>query len=199
MFLEHGLKLVRMDDIASKLGVSKRTIYEQFGDRHGLINACVNQHILLHDQQHELHDQLPTVNLIEDFLRMIDNWEEEVSRNWNFMTELQKYHSDIYERVKQERQKEGIDRLKRRLERGQSEGLFLPEVNMDFAAYVLSNSIQNIFSNPHTYDTTNISLPEAFRYIMICFFRGIATTRGIAVIDQTTDSRFSLLRKTYNQ
>ena len=37
LFVRNGVKSVRMDDIASRLGVSKRTIYELFGDRESLI------------------------------------------------------------------------------------------------------------------------------------------------------------------
>ena len=32
MFVGQGIKAVRMDDIARHIGVSKRTIYEQFGE-----------------------------------------------------------------------------------------------------------------------------------------------------------------------
>ena len=32
MFVSQGIKSVRMDDIAQQLGVSKRTLYELFGD-----------------------------------------------------------------------------------------------------------------------------------------------------------------------
>ena len=33
MFVSQGIKSVRMDDIAQQLGVSKRTLYEMFGDK----------------------------------------------------------------------------------------------------------------------------------------------------------------------
>lgn len=37
MFVSQGIKSVRMDDIAQQLGVSKRTLYEMFGDKEGLL------------------------------------------------------------------------------------------------------------------------------------------------------------------
>ena len=37
MFVSQGIKSVRMDDIAQSLGVSKRTLYEMFGDKEELI------------------------------------------------------------------------------------------------------------------------------------------------------------------
>ena len=37
MFVSQGIKSVRMDDIARQLGVSKRTLYEMFGDKESLL------------------------------------------------------------------------------------------------------------------------------------------------------------------
>lgn len=37
MFVAQGIKSVRMDDIARTLGVSKRTLYELFGDKEHLL------------------------------------------------------------------------------------------------------------------------------------------------------------------
>ena len=42
MFATQGIKAVRMDDIARSLGVSKRTLYEQFGDKQGLLLLAMN-------------------------------------------------------------------------------------------------------------------------------------------------------------
>ena len=37
MFVSHGIRAVRMDDVAQQLGVSKRSLYELFGDKEGLL------------------------------------------------------------------------------------------------------------------------------------------------------------------
>ena len=37
MFVSQGVKAVRMDDIAQELSVSKRTLYELFGDKEELL------------------------------------------------------------------------------------------------------------------------------------------------------------------
>ena len=45
MFVGQGIKAVRMDDIARHIGVSKRTIYEQFGDK-GITGSVVKGTII---------------------------------------------------------------------------------------------------------------------------------------------------------
>ena len=41
MFLTLGFKSVTMDDIAQKLGVSKKTLYTHYPNKEELIRACV--------------------------------------------------------------------------------------------------------------------------------------------------------------
>ena len=41
MFIAQGVKAVRMDDIAQELSVSKRTLYELFGDKEELLYQSV--------------------------------------------------------------------------------------------------------------------------------------------------------------
>ena len=43
MFVSQGIKSVRMDDIAQQLGVSKRTLYELFGDKEGLLYLAISK------------------------------------------------------------------------------------------------------------------------------------------------------------
>ena len=41
LFIEHGIKDVKMDDIAAKLSISKRTIYELFNDKEELLREVL--------------------------------------------------------------------------------------------------------------------------------------------------------------
>ena len=41
MFLTFGFKSVTMDDIARKLGVSKKTLYTYYSNKEELVRACV--------------------------------------------------------------------------------------------------------------------------------------------------------------
>jgi AcrR family transcriptional regulator len=43
MFMQYGLKSVSMDDIASRLGMSKKTIYQYFADKEGLVKEVVSK------------------------------------------------------------------------------------------------------------------------------------------------------------
>ena len=45
LFTDLGIKSVRMDDIASVCGISKRTLYEQFTDREHLVRQAIETYV----------------------------------------------------------------------------------------------------------------------------------------------------------
>ena len=40
-FTAHGIRSIRMDDIATQMGISKRTLYEIFADKETLLKECI--------------------------------------------------------------------------------------------------------------------------------------------------------------
>ncbi len=42
--MKQGIRNVKMDDIAMEAGISKRTLYEMFGDKENLLLECLRQH-----------------------------------------------------------------------------------------------------------------------------------------------------------
>ena len=42
-FSAHGIKSITMDDIATSLGISKRTLYEVFSDKETLLEECITE------------------------------------------------------------------------------------------------------------------------------------------------------------
>ena len=51
MFIAQGIKSVRMDDIARQLSISKRTLYEMFGDKEELLYQCIVRHAKSTEQE----------------------------------------------------------------------------------------------------------------------------------------------------
>ena len=183
LFVRYVVKSVRMDDIASRLGVSKRTIYELFGDRESLIRTCVEYFYNRQERRYEAR-MASARNVIEEFMLLLEDWENSVTVNMNFMSDLERFYPEIYGRISSERHRQGAERLKQKLRQGVADGLFFPDINVEFSAAILIASVSTIFTSPSTYHSAEISMSEAFRYIMMCFFRGISTAEGLHVIDE---------------
>ena len=122
LFVRYGVKSVRMDDIASRLGVSKRTIYELFGDRESLIRTCVEYFYNRQERRYEAR-MASARNVIEEFMLLLEDWENSVTVNMNFMSDLERFYPEIYRRISSERHRQGAERLKQKLRQGVADGL----------------------------------------------------------------------------
>lgn len=190
LFVRNGVKSMRMDDIASELGISKRTIYEQFSDRESLIEACARHFFETKDADHQrrvtgAHD------IIEAFILLLEDWDEMMKTDMNFMKDLARFYPAIHKKIQEENHRKGRERLKASLQQAVNEGIFKPGLNLDFTVVALMSSISTVFATPSVYEEVKVSTLDAFKYITILFFRGISTEKGIRLIDETYGKYFS--------
>ncbi len=190
LFLEYGVKSMRMDDIAVRLGVSKRTLYEMFGDREHLIVNCVDHY--LGEQDRRMKEIMaPARNIFEEFMYVLDFADQgESSGKQKFFGDLERFYPSIARKIKNERRQQGEAQLREKLREGVRDGWFQKNLNLDFASYMLTESLNTVLINPAAYRASNISATEAFKYITMCFFRGISTARGIEQVDKLMRARY---------
>jgi AcrR family transcriptional regulator len=103
LFIEHGIKDVKMDDIATKLSISKRTIYELFNDKEQLLREILelqnekmleNGKEIIRNSKHILEIILKLYNLHFELLKKV---------NGKFFAELSKYPEICKESRKKKR------------------------------------------------------------------------------------------------
>lgn len=182
MFVAQGIKAVRMDDIAQELSISKRTLYELFGDKEELLY----QSMLLYAQQNksrrtrqiaELNDPLEIMLLS---LRDMIEGAPTVSRMHRNMKRfyprvVEKLHcDDVYEK----------QNLKKWLNYCVARGYMTETSDCDFVVNIISQSVQGIML-PETFEARNsLELLSAMSYSLIIFIRGLCTVEGIEVFDR---------------
>ena len=119
MFIEHGIKDVKMDDIATKLSISKRTIYEQFNDKEQLLHEVLklqdermykNAKEIVRNSSHVLEIILKLYNLHFKLLKKVNN---------KFFSELNKYPEIFKE--KQEKEKKNTKKFQAWMEMGRQQ------------------------------------------------------------------------------
>lgn len=123
MFVSQGIKSVRMDDIAQQLGVSKRTLYEMFGDKEGLLYLAMERYSERNRQRwNELtadaHDVLEAMFMVLG--EVMDN--AEVSRR--MMDNLRKFYPAVHDKLMREGMVKNRTSLRSMLEQGIEAGLF---------------------------------------------------------------------------
>ena len=190
MIVAMGVKSVRMDDVASSLGMSKRTLYELFGDKEELLYRSVLH--LLDDRYKALSEQvsecdnmlemlLVSVRILTDNGRM-DDMEKRMAYN------LKKFYPNIYDKVQKAHSERSLAGLQYALDRCLEEGYIDPVVDVELMARLfflltglLTGAMMNEYATPLP---DGVSREEAFGAMVINFLRGLSTVKGLKVIDE---------------
>ena len=179
LFHQHGIKQVKMDDIANDLRISKRTLYEVYENKEDLLFEVLQQHDSVERQQLLEFDKPGTnvINIILEIYRV--RTAEFITVNPLFFEDLQKYPNLLTYVRKLHNDKES--EIVAFIERGKSEGLFLENVNYGIVRELTFASEQFVMNNFlfKRYDITELS-----RIMIMLFVRGICTEKGIKLLDQ---------------
>ncbi len=179
LFHQHGIKQVKMDDIANDLRISKRTLYEVYENKEDLLFEVLQQHDSAERQQLLEFDKPGTnvINIILEIYRV--RTAEFITVNPLFFEDLQKYPNLLTYVRKLHNDKEA--EIVAFIERGKNEGLFLENVNYGIVRELTFASEQFVMNNFlfKRYDITELS-----RIMIMLFVRGICTEKGIKLLDQ---------------
>ncbi len=178
MFHQQGIRSVTMDNIAHRLVMSKRTLYQVFADKESLLLACIVQH------EEEVIGQLEQVynqtkNVLEFLLLVFSIKMKELDEiNPQFFDDLKKYPK-VIEHIKQHK-KEKEAKSADFLRQGVEQGVFRKEINFQIVARQLSSCFDDVVENGLV---DEYSKSEIFMNTIIPYVRGCATKVGIEMID----------------
>lgn len=182
MFVSQGIKSVRMDDIAQQLSVSKRTLYEQFGDKEELLYQamlCYYEQGRLKWSEHSMKAR----NVLEKmFIALGDVMDRSEVTN-RMMDNLKKFYPEVHHKLMHEGLHRNRMEFRVLLEKGVEEGLFIDSFNIDLAISVLYHTATAMVARKDLILPSAMSEREAFVQVITNFFRGISTTKGIELVD----------------
>lgn len=182
LYLKYGIKSVTMDDVARELGISKKTLYQHFSDKDDLVKKVINYHFERHDTEMSIKAQ-KCKNAIDELLRVSKHLSNFVNTiNPSFTFDLQKYYSEIWGNIVQNRRNHIITQLKRNLERGIAEGFYRNDINID----IIVNYYMRRIETSGNFDFQNnkqYTFEEVFNTLFIYHIRGISNKKGLAYLD----------------
>ena len=194
LFLERGCKSLTMDDVASANGMSKRTLYEMFHDKAGLLRKCI---LLMHkDNMTRSEEELAkSGNVLEWFMRSLENKDEKrMSFYYDFFMEVKRYYPEVFMNVVQDVNRWHCELLERVIRQGQKEGLFITDILdahqlslqlFELSVAVTDRAVRNYLEIKHD---------RGSDCLMLFLIRGIATEKGREYIDEYLKNNKSLLR-----
>ena len=172
-----------MDTLADSMGISKRTIYENFRDKDTLLLEVITY---FKDsrlrQAREILEQSENVivALFQLLERMINNMKQ---LNPLFFHDAKKYHSRIFTRMQEKGDLRDHSITRMILKQGVGQGIFRPEHNMEVVNLTL-HELFNLFSPDSILTSEGYHRGELFNNIIIPYLRGISTTKGMKLIDK---------------
>lgn len=181
-FALNGIKSVTMDEIARHMGISKRTLYENFKDKESLVRDCMNLCSIKGEENREqaLKD---ATNVLELFFLFIENVSVYFkSFNRNFFRDLKKYHPLVYSDYEtSQNQKTGS--MIKMLTQGVEEGLIRQDINPELAMLLLKSQFEFLWFSDLPV-ARNFSIVETVETMILIFIRGISTEKGLKLIDE---------------
>ena len=184
MIVELGVKSLRVDDLARDLAVSKRTLYEMFGDKEELLYHSVK--LLFQNEANEIQaSALGVQSGIPALLEIFDEMMARSAVRKRIMENLAKFYPELYERIMTENRDYGLAVLREKLTRLVEEGLISEIVNIDLSITMLYYTSMGLMRRHGRLVLPNgVTEQDALRYTIVNFFRGIATLKGVEQIDK---------------
>jgi len=183
LFLNYGFKSVTMDDIADKLGISKKTIYQHFENKTILVKATT---MALFNQISQGIDHICALekNPIEEFYDIknlvMKHLKDEKSSP---LFQLQKYYPKIFSSLKKRQFELMQDCVKTNLERGIAQKLFRKTLHIDFISRIYFSSIIAI-KDKDLFPLEQFSINMLMEHYLEYHIRGICTSKGLDFLNQ---------------
>jgi AcrR family transcriptional regulator len=183
LYMQYGIRSVTMDDIASQLSISKKTIYQYFKDKSELVNTVAEIHLQTEGQRFLGLTEL-SENSVHELILLSSCLRESMREmKMNLMHELQKFYPkawEMYEEFKRNVMKVSIIQV---INRGQQEGFFRSEIDSELIAIMRIEQVQTFIIGNH-FPKGKRSLEEIQMQLFDHFIHGLFTVEGHQLFNQ---------------
>ena len=186
LFAKMGTKRLTMGDLAKHLGVSKRTIYENFKDKQELLIACIDNFSVENEEfPQKILNQ--SDNMVEAMLAVLRIEDSQASqRKYSLIEDVRKSFPQVY--------KEHVVRVigdrnhsfEQIIKRGMAEGVFRENLIPEIIVHFFNSRKENISLDEHY--LVKYSLAEILENVAITFLRGMCTMKGLQIIENNYKS-----------
>lgn len=149
---EQGFSKVNLDQVATELSISKKTIYKYFSGKEGIISACIDHVFATIDQKVLPITNDRSIDIIEKITQLL----EIVASHLNFFTkqqvvEIQRAFPHLWEQVLEQR-KQRIERYEALFRIAREKGYIIdvePKIIVGFFLATIETFTEESFMNEH--------------------------------------------------
>jgi AcrR family transcriptional regulator len=188
LFMRYGIRSITMDEIATTLGISKKTIYQFFTDKDDLVYAVIEQEIGKNVDECLQYRNAASDAIHEIFLAVEDLEELLAYTNPLMLYDLEKYHPRAFQKIKEYKYQFLHDATTENLRRGIDEGFYRKDIQKDIVAKSRVEAAFLVF-NSDLFPHSRYSMSEVNFELALLFMHGVATENGKMLIEQYTTER----------
>lgn len=181
LIMQYGIRSVSMDDIAHKLGVSKKTIYQYFKDKDELVETVVDDIIDTNKCGCE-EDTRKSENAVHEIFLVMEMMAEMLKvMNPSILFDMQKYHPAAFSKFLKYKNEFIFNMCRKNMERGVREELYRPELAIDILCRYRVETMFIPF-NPEFQQSLKQNLATIEEEILIHFLYGLVSLKGYKLI-----------------
>lgn len=177
-FCRFGFSRVTMDELAVKLGMSKKTLYQHFSGKEDVLRAVLDMrrsemdckiHPIVHDN---------SINFIEKMVlvsTLISNEFERVSPV--LLEDMRRHAPDHYKAMEEWRKKKVEEEFGYFIREGREKGMFRNDIPDEVLIMMYSVLVENLV-RPEILSKSPLSPAQMYQALVKVFFEGIMTTVG---------------------
>ena len=183
LFMKFGIRSISMDEIASNLGISKKTIYLYYKDKDALVDGVLDIEMnrmecdcskTKEECENAVHEMFLALDIMEELF---------AGFNPSILFDLEKYHPKAYKKFTDHHNAYLYETIKENIERGKKEGLYRDEINTDIITKFRISSMFLIF-NIHYFPHGSHPLSVLCVEITDNFLHGLVTPKGKELLDK---------------
>lgn len=188
LFLRLGIRSVSMDEIATQMGISKKTLYQHFQDKDQLVDLVLEKQIK-QMQAETIQTVHSSSNAIGEIFNTMDMMVRH-SSNMNPMVlfDLQKYHFGSFQKFAAHKNDFLFNIISNNLKKGVEEGLYRSDINIEILAKFRLETLMIGF-NMDAFPTNKFNVTDVSLVIIENFLYGLATEKGFNMIESYKNKR----------
>jgi TetR/AcrR family transcriptional regulator, cholesterol catabolism regulator len=183
LFRTYGIKAVTMDMLATHMGISKRTIYENFTDKDELLTGVLKMMV---ERQKELTQRIidESDNAIVAIFRIL-----EINRNHfqdmspAFRADIKRFHNEYHLKKTEKYEMPDYHNNLQVIVKGVKDGLFRDDLNPDLVNRCLY-SLGKGTMDSELFPLELFTMRDILKNVFINYLRGISTPEGVSMIDK---------------
>lgn len=181
ILLQNGMKATTMDAVASKLSMSKRTLYEIFDSKKDMIMRAMKYWQQQRRKKIEYIFQ-SSDTVMEALVRTFAAHKKMMEDvNVDFFLDMDDHFPEVREQF-DKHDRLWIDKVMVAINKGIEQGVFNPDINYPIVLHLMRVQMESLKRMEEVFPP-GIEIGDAFDTITISFLRSIASQEGLKIID----------------